>query len=108
MVSGFCFKCGSQMGEFLGPPLWQCPTCLKIWRKKVSEAEGREGVQEAGLPGLPKPDAGGRPHELKEVDAGLLTATAARERARNMAGLGLMAFDNSQLPSVGLCRRTGR
>ena len=34
MVSGFCSKCGSQIGGFLRPPLWQCPTCRKIWCEK--------------------------------------------------------------------------
>ena len=31
MVSGFCFRCKKEIGGFLRPPLWQCPTCRKIW-----------------------------------------------------------------------------
>ena len=31
MVSGFCYRCKEEIGGFLRPPLWQCPTCRKIW-----------------------------------------------------------------------------
>jgi len=34
MVTGFCAKCGSEIGGFMRPPLWQCPTCRKIWCEK--------------------------------------------------------------------------
>jgi hypothetical protein len=53
MVGCIYAKCGSQIGGFLRPALRQCPTCRKIRGEKVPEAEGRAGVQEAGLPALP-------------------------------------------------------
>jgi hypothetical protein len=31
LVSGYCAKFGRQIGGFFRPPLWQCPTCRKIW-----------------------------------------------------------------------------
>jgi len=42
MVSGFCAKCGEEIGGFLRPPIWQCPTCRKIWCEKCpKERVGR-------------------------------------------------------------------
>ncbi len=42
MVSGFCSKCRKEIGGFLRPPLWQCPTCRKIWCEKCpKERVGR-------------------------------------------------------------------
>ncbi len=31
LVSGYCSRCGAEIGGFLRPPLWQCPTCRRIW-----------------------------------------------------------------------------
>jgi hypothetical protein len=34
MVSGFCSRCGREIGGLFKPVLWQCPTCRKIWCEK--------------------------------------------------------------------------
>jgi len=34
MVSGFCSRCGKEIGGIFKPLLWQCPTCRKIWCEK--------------------------------------------------------------------------
>jgi hypothetical protein len=31
VVGGYCAKCKKEIGGFFRPPLWQCPTCWKIW-----------------------------------------------------------------------------
>ena len=32
MVSGYCERCKRKIGGWLAAnPLWQCPTCRKIW-----------------------------------------------------------------------------
>jgi len=61
MVSGFCSRCGKQVGGFLRPVLWQCPNCSKIWCescpkekvgrvfKKLACPECRIEMQEGGL-----------------------------------------------------------
>jgi hypothetical protein len=61
MVSGFCSRCRKEIGGFLRPPLWQCPTCRKIWcencpKKKVGRLfkklvcpDCRIQMQEGGL-----------------------------------------------------------
>lgn len=63
MVRGFCSRCGKQIGGFLRPPLWQCPTCWKIWcercpkkrvgrlSKKLVCPECGIEMREGGLPG---------------------------------------------------------
>jgi hypothetical protein len=39
IVSGFCAKCRKEIGGFLRPPLWQCPTCRKIWCEKCPKQQ---------------------------------------------------------------------
>lgn len=61
MVSGFCSRCGRQIGGLFRPELWQCPNCGKIWcescpKEKVGRAfkklacpDCRIEMQEGGL-----------------------------------------------------------
>jgi len=51
--------------------------------RKVPEAEGREGVQEAGLPALPNRDAGGRPPGHQAMIAIVPTHRSWWERFRS-------------------------
>jgi hypothetical protein len=66
VVSGFCSRCKKEIGGFLKPPLWQCPTCRKIWCekcpkqrvgmvfKKLAYPECHIEMQEGGLTGVKK------------------------------------------------------
>ena len=45
--------------------------------RELPEEEGREVVQEVGMPRLPDPDAGGRPRERQKVDGGQLKIGSA-------------------------------
>ncbi|MGA2309383.1 MAG: hypothetical protein ABSG57_07535 [Candidatus Bathyarchaeia archaeon] len=31
MVRGFCGKCGKEIGGFMKPAAWQCPSCKKVY-----------------------------------------------------------------------------
>jgi len=40
MVKGFCSKCGKEVGGFLKPPGYQCPSCKKIFCKDCCPTRG--------------------------------------------------------------------
>ncbi|MDA4121827.1 MAG: hypothetical protein OK456_01450 [Thaumarchaeota archaeon] len=31
MVRGFCFRCHREVGGFLRPTAWQCPSCKRLY-----------------------------------------------------------------------------